>query len=170
MLWFSNCIVFSLVLWTISSPVIAQESEKNYFVFGWMEEAAISRGGYRVHAKLDTGADTSSMHAENLEVFKRNSKDWVRFEITNRYGEKARIEKRVRRFADIKRKQGKPQKRPVVKLEICVGSIRELVEFTLVDRSNFSSTALIGRNFLSGKILVDSSVSYSMEPDCKFDS
>lgn len=142
--------------------------EQKLIVLGWMEEAAISRGGFKVHAKLDTGADTSSMHAENLDIVMRNGKEWARFEITNNYGGQARIEKKVRRFAVIKRKKGKPQRRPVIKMEICVGGLNELVEFTLVDRSNFSSTALIGRNFLSGKVLVDSSNSYTTEPICNF--
>lgn len=136
-------------------------------VLGWMEEAVLTPGNFKVHAKLDTGADTSSLHAENLRVVKKKDKEWVQFEVTNRYGETAKFERRVRRYAEIKRKNGKSQRRPVIKLGVCVGDINEVVELTLVDRSNFSSVALIGRNFLSGKILVSASEGYTTDPSCR---
>lgn len=135
--------------------------------FGWMEEAILVPGEMKVLAKLDTGADTSSIHAEDIKFFERDEKPWVRFEVSNNRGDSMTFEREVRRQAQIKRKRGSPQERPVVRLGVCVGNLHEVVEFSLVDRSNFSSGALIGRNFLSGKIQVDSARSHTVEPECK---
>lgn len=164
----TGLLILALVLLPISTLCAdSMPRAEKLVVLGWVEEAMLRHSKrLKVHAKLDTGADTSSIHAENLERFQKSGEDWVRFKVSNRYGETAWFERKIRRVAEIKRKRGSPHVRPVVKLGICVGQFREVVEFTLVDRSNFSSIALIGRNFLAGKILVDSSDSYTAEPDC----
>ncbi len=142
------------------------QGSKKLLVLGWLEEAALLPYNFQVHAKLDTGADTSSIHAENIEIYMKEGKERVRFDVSNRSGERLTIDKKVRRHVGIKRKKGRAQRRPVVRLGVCVGGIFEAVEFSLVDRSNFSSAALVGRNFLSGKILVDAADSYTSEPEC----
>ncbi|MCB0332506.1 MAG: ATP-dependent zinc protease [Bdellovibrionales bacterium] len=150
-----------------SHCAFADESQEGrLLVLGWLEEVSLYPSKLPLHAKLDTGADTSSLHAENLETYTKNGEEWVRFQVSNRAGEALTIDKKIRRHVRIKRKQGRSQMRPVVKLGICVGGVFESIEFNLVDRSNFSSAVLVGRNFLSGKILVDSAVSYTSEPSC----
>ncbi|MCB0354629.1 MAG: ATP-dependent zinc protease [Bdellovibrionales bacterium] len=148
-------------------------SEERYplLVLGWLEDATledvfVGKTSLQVRTKLDTGADTSSLHAESITFFERDKKEWVRFIVRNREGKGIELERPVRRITKIKRKNGRPQSRPVVRLKICVGKSSEVTEFTLVDRSNFSTTALIGRNFLAGKILVDSSTAFTSTPSC----
>ena len=76
------------------------------------------------------------------------------------------VEMPLEREAKIKRKGSQVQIRPVVKLGVCLAGVYEEVEFTLTDRSNFEYPVLIGRNFLAGKFLVDSSRSFTLPPSC----
>ena len=39
---------------------------------GWLEHVVVSEAGLILEAKLDTGADTSSLHAENIHRFRRD--------------------------------------------------------------------------------------------------
>lgn len=64
---------------SLAAPAVAQAA--NDEVFGWVEKATIEPWGVMVKAKLDSGALTSSMHAENIETFERDDEEWVRFDV-----------------------------------------------------------------------------------------
>ena len=133
---------------------------------GWIEKAMLYPDGIILHAKLDTGAETTSINAINPEFFERDKRRWARFSITNRDNESVTIEAKVIREANIKRHFGEKQVRPVIMLDICIGDVRKKEEVNLVDRSNLKYQLLIGRNFLKGDILVDSGSTYIVSPDC----
>lgn len=140
------------------APVLSQ--------LGFIEDVILFPERFVLSAKLDTGADTSSIHADILREDIRGGKRWVTFKVINRSGEETVFERKVVRIASIKQKGLEAQKRPVVRLGVCVGKKRKIVEFTLADRSNFAVPALIGRNFLAGTAVIDSSRTYSKEPSC----
>ena len=150
----------ALLPWT-SAP--AQEKE----VLGWNEKVRIFPGDVLIHAKLDSGADYSSLDAGDIEQFKKGDKTWVRFSVTNRYGKKIQLERPVHRTAIIKKRSGKVEKRLVVLLGLCLGTNFMQEEVNLIDRTNFSLQMLVGRSFLAGKALIDSAVTYTTEPSCK---
>ena len=133
---------------------------------GWIEKAVIYPQGIVLHAKLDTGAKTSSLHASDPEFFERDDKQWVRISVTNRNIETVMIEVPVVRNSKIKRHFGERQTRPVIKLDICIGNVRKTEEVNLVDRSGMNYQLLVGRNFLKGSLLIDSGTTYSLSPDC----
>lgn len=137
-------------------------------VVGWIEKIKIGDAGILIHAKMDTGADHSSLHAKNIESFERKGKNWIRFEIRNRYGEKQSIEAKAHRMAKIKRIMGKSQERIVVRLGVCVGKRLMEVDVNLVDRSNLSYPMLVGREFLAGNVIVDASKTYTTSPKCNY--
>lgn len=137
-------------------------------VFGWLEQVKIYPSDILLHAKLDTGADNCSIHAEQIQEFTKDGESWVRFYISNRYGAKRRLQRQVVRTARIKKKLGGSQRRPVVRMSICLGDRLERVECNLVDRSNFQYPVLIGRNFLAGAALVNSSETYLSTPACDY--
>lgn len=134
---------------------------------GWVEKVRISPGGIVVHAKLDTGADYSSLNATDVEAFDKNGREMVRFSIRSRYGETVKIEKEVQRVAVIKRHSTKDQKRKVIRLGICLGATYMEADVNLVDRSKFDYQMLIGRNFLAGNAVVDPAITLTSEPSCK---
>ncbi len=114
-----------------------------------------------IHAKLDTGAENSSLHAPQLHWLKRSHEDWVCFSVTDRDGNSVKMERPVVRRARIKRHAGRSLERPVVLLDICVGSLHKQVEVNLVDRGKFQYLLLLGRSFLAGNLVVDSARRYT---------
>ena len=110
-------------------------SEKQ--LVGWIEKARIFPGGLVLPAKIDTGADNSSLNVPGYTLFDRDNEEWVRFTVFDNDGKPHEYERKLIRLAKIKRNKCPRQKRPVVMLGICVGKRYQEVEVNLVDRSKF---------------------------------
>jgi hypothetical protein len=127
-------------------------------IMGWIEGVVFVPWGLELEAKLDSGATTSSLHAKEVEQFEKEGKDWVRFIVDiGEDGEKEgiRIERPLVRDVQIRRHEGKPDERPVVKLEFCLNGKNYEAEFSLVDRGKFNYPVLLGRRFLKKIALID---------------
>ena len=135
-------------------------------VLGWVERALVFPVGLEFRAKLDSGARTSSVHTTRIREFRRNGRTWVDFTIDNGAGETANLELPVARFVRIREHGGSYQRRPVVKMDICVDSVYKQAEVNLVDRGGFLYPLLIGRTYLNGDILVDSGVTKTRDLAC----
>lgn len=154
--------VVGLVLALCSLQGIASELARS----GWIEKAVVYPQKIVLHAKLDTGAKTSSINAPDPEYFMRGGEQWMRMNVTNRENKSVLIEAPVIRNAKIKRHFGDSQSRPVIQLDICIGNIRKTEEVNLVDRAGMNYQLLIGRNFLKGALLIDSGATYVLSLDC----
>jgi hypothetical protein len=157
--------LFAGLLGTLVLALPAAAGEKK--VVGWIEKVRISPGNFIVHAKLDSGAEYSSLDAANLTQFERNGKPWVRFDLTEREGQKITIERPLLRWAPIKRHNQEPQRRPVIKLGVCLGNIYQETEVNLINRKNYQYRMLIGRKFMEGLVIIDPAAKYTVEPECK---
>jgi len=154
----------SLFLWQSALPRAAAAEPPTV---GWIERVKLGADGLVVAAKLDTGADTSSLHAENIRWEKRADGDWVAFDVVGATGERAKFEHKVVRIARIKQRDSAPaQKRPTILMGVCLGNVYELTEVNLTDRSRFNYEMLIGRNFLAQRFAVDSARTHTVEPAC----
>jgi hypothetical protein len=136
-------------------------------VVGWVENVKVYPGEIMVKAKIDTGAKTSSIDCECITPIQKDGKDWVSFSVKNHNGDVVFLEKPVTRIARIKRHFGEEQVRYVVRLGICLGSVYREEEVTLVDRTGFNYSLLVGRNFLGSDFVVDPSLTFSNSPECK---
>lgn len=136
-------------------------------IVGWVEKVRLYPGNFLVHAKLDSGAEYCSLHVDNLKEFERDGRRWVRFDLTNRHGQKLAMERPLLREATIKRHFFKSQKRPVIKMGVCLGNIYKVTEVNLVDRSGFQYRLLIGRKFMEGLVAIDPAAKYTVEPTCQ---
>lgn len=136
-------------------------------LIGWIESIQILPDGGVLNAKVDTGADQTSIHAENMEFFEKDGKKWLRFSFIDIAGEKRTLEVRVHGSTSIKRATSKSEKRQVVKLKICVANVSRYVAVSLFDRSKFKFPALIGRDFLDSDFYVDPSSTHRTRPSCK---
>jgi hypothetical protein len=137
---------------------------------GWVEQAKIFPGSIHLEAKLDTGAEGASLHADNVELFSRNGEEWVKFDVTDQQGKLSAFERKVHRTAKIKRHEQEPSERPVIMLSICLGDVFEETEVNLADRSNYEYPLLVGRHFLADHFLVDASATHLLTPNCPVDS
>lgn len=117
-------------------------------VYGWREKILIDGIENEIFAKLDTGAYTSSIHAEEKELFERDGKKWVRFIVTEpsrKNSPRVLIEAPLVRIARIKNPGAESETREVVRLAFKIGDRKLRGDFTLNDRSNMNSAVLIGR-------------------------
>jgi hypothetical protein len=137
-------------------------------LLGWVERVWVGESRLELEAKLDTGADTSSIHATRIRRFRSQSgQRWVEFRLADAAsGRTIRFKKRLVRYAYIKEHEGPSQKRPVVELTICLGNEKREVEVSLVDRSGFQYPVLLGRNALEGHVVVDPAVKLTADPTC----
>jgi hypothetical protein len=136
-------------------------------VAGWIETVTFPDYGIMLDAKLDTGADSSSLNVTGLDRFKRNGKTWYRFTLTGEHGKIATIEQQTNRVARIMRAEVKDTRRPIVRLKICLAGQVAETDFTLTDRSDRRTSLLIGRRFLAGRILVDSGRKHLFPQHCE---
>jgi len=154
--------LLSLSLCGAASVSVASEQ-----VIGWLEYVQIAPQGITMDAKIDTGADNSSLHADNIQMFDKSGEQWVRFNVENTRGEVARFELPVKRMAYIKRRGGgDPIARPVVNMGLCVGTRYKQADINLADRSNFEYRMLIGRSYLEDSFLVNVSKAHTADPQC----
>ena len=137
----------------------AQVGELPMVVIGEVEWIGVSESKYAYTSRIDTGATTCSIHAENIKGFERDGKSWVRFDLVNPNGDgRKSLEKPVSRVAEIKRHGAEPQKRYVVKLHAVYAGFGSELEFSLTDRSAYTYPLLVGRNLLRGTAVVDVSL------------
>ncbi|KAA0693953.1 ATP-dependent zinc protease [Halopseudomonas laoshanensis] len=146
-------------------------------VYGLSEKALLPELDLEVPAKLDTGAVTASLSAQNIKLFKRDGEDWVRFELAvegEQEGKElelpvVRISQIKRRAADIPEGESKDYtSRPVIEMAVCMGGVKENIEVNLTDRTSFSYPLLIGSTALQQfDAMVDPSLEYSAgNPEC----
>ena len=127
-------------------------------VYGWREHIQVEGVEEKLLAKLDTGALTSSIHAEEKELYERDGKKWVRFIVSDpraKEPKRTRIEAPLVRVARIKEPNAESEMREVVRLSYQLGDRKLRGEFTLNNRSNMLAPVLIGRNCLKDLGWVD---------------
>ena len=136
-------------------------------VVGWIESVKLGGEGLVLPAKLDTGADTSSLHVSDITWIRRHDGDWVTFEVAGKDNRKVRLERKVERVARVKKAAGGVQDRPTVLLGVCLGNTYRVTEVNLTDRTGFKLPFLVGRSFLAERFAVDSSRTDTLEPACR---
>ena len=143
-------------------------------VVGWLEklELAIPNSQGKVQkaileVKVDTGAETSSLHAVDLKIVRRKDQAIAQFQIV--WGSrKLEAEAPLVKMGRVKSSDGNSEERPFVEVEICLGNKVERVLFSLNDRGNMRFPILLGRNFLARRFLVDAGKEFLMgSPTCR---
>ncbi len=137
-------------------------------IYGWIETVSLPQAGLQLEAKLDTGAETSSLDARDIEAFERDDERWVRFRLEGeRQGEAASqwVERPVLRRVKV-RGAGGVDHRYVIRMQLCIGHQAYEEQFTLRDRSRMAYPALLGRRTLEHLGLVDVRRQHLQQPEC----
>jgi hypothetical protein len=113
-------------------------------------------------AKIDTGARTSSLHATDLVVKRRQGIEHISFTTSDASGNPVRrtaplVEERTIRNPG---EGGREEDRPVVECRVRLGNKEWDAEFTLADRSNMQYQVLLGREAIRERFSVDVSRSF----------
>jgi len=119
-------------------------------IVGAIANVKIEEGNIDLVGRVDTGAKTTSINADNISV----SNGFVSYTVINALGKKSTIKSKIVSELEVKNAESK-EKRFFVNLTI---HYRERAKKTLVnlnDRSESTYKILLGRNWLSGSYLVD---------------
>ncbi len=139
-------------------------------VFGWIEPVFLVDADFQLEAKLDTGADNSSLGATHIRRVRTGEKRYVRYSVRNpETDELLSIRSPDIRTTRIRSHSGNSQRRRVVEMTICLGNRRHTIEVNLVDRNEFDYPMLLGRSALQGIAIVDPSITRLSQPDCPQD-
>jgi len=116
-----------------------------------------------IKARVDSGAKTSALHAINISPFQKDGENWVKFDInpiqnnskTIIHCQAPLVDKRV-----VKSSSGYREQRYVIRTGIEIGGARWDVELTLTNRDSMGFRMLLGREAMSGRLLVDPEQKY----------
>lgn len=119
---------------------------------GWRERVILPEIGIGpLVAKMDTGARSAALHAENI-VVRGNA---VHFKVPLN-GKVYSCSLPLRGARKVKSTSGHSQHRLVVETAVSVGGHTYLTEITLTDRTDMGVPMLLGRMFMRGRYVVDS--------------
>jgi hypothetical protein len=151
-------ILLALILSIVSGGAIVEAKEK--LRIGAVENVVLLPWGVQMPARMDTGAATSSLDARNLTVKGQTAE----FNLPPQYGGR-RISLPIVRWKTVKSAEAK-DRRPVVIVELCIGSRRVRTHVNLNDRSNVKYPLIIGRNTLIHDFVIECSTAYCTQPSC----
>jgi hypothetical protein len=139
-------------------------SEAAKVTLGVVEDVVLTPWGISFPARIDTGADLSSLDARDIVI----RRDTVEFRLGARYGRQL-LQLPIVEWGQVQTSMG-VEKRPIVAISICLGSKLLRTPATLKDRSGMAYPFLIGRSALNGSFLVDTSRSRAARPNCPADA
>ena len=111
-----------------------------------------------IKARVDSGAKTSALHAINITPFIKDGANWVKFDInpiqnnlkTVLHCEAPLVDKRI-----VKSSSGFREQRFVIRTTLDIGNSNWPIEMTLTNRDSMGFRMLLGREAMSGRVLVD---------------
>jgi hypothetical protein len=116
-----------------------------------------------LNAKTDSGARSSSIHAENVEL--SEDEKTVRFTTTNHYSEIVSCSASVARVALVRSSSGKAKKRIFIETTaMLVGGLSWSILVSLANRSEMRCPMLLGRRALAGYFLIDPQGAHLLGP------
>jgi hypothetical protein len=133
-------------------------SAKSKTEIGWCELVDIPTLGLaNVHAKMDSGAATSSIHATRVKAFEKAGKLWVSFWFKASIAERAiKLSAVVSDQRTIRSSNGVQELRYVIEAQFCLGNLCWDGHLTLANRGTMAFPVLIGRRALRRGFLVNS--------------
>ena len=125
-------------------------------IVGATEVVLIEEANLYFKARVDTGAKTSSIHAENIEVDSSGDPRGkpISFRLITKEGQSRKIETRVTSVVTVKTSE-LSEHRYVVPLLMKWNDSKKTVLVSLNDRKNMEYRLLLGRNWLHGDFIVD---------------
>ncbi|MGB5865018.1 MAG: RimK/LysX family protein [Sulfitobacter sp.] len=141
-------------------------------VIGWHECISLPELDLENFAiKVDTGAKTTALHAEEIETFYKGTEKWVRFLSPAIEGTPPKIcEFPVFTKRDITNTSGTPETRIVIRTPMVLGGRKWKIDISLTDRGSMRFPLILGRRAVRGRnILVHPGKSYLISQKPKFE-
>lgn len=139
-----------------------QTTKPKKLIFGNVEQVFFIDKKLQLSARVDTGAETSSLGIYQLKEFERDSKSWVSFKLKDSADApiyEYPVHDNVLIKVNSKTNESNGDQRFEVKINIAVGGKEyRKQKFNLADRSHLEHQVLLGRNFLRDIAIVDVSL------------
>lgn len=148
-------------------------TETPLLIIGWLECISLPDLGLQDFAvKVDTGAKTTALHADDIETFQRDGIKWVRFRSPDIPGTPPRIcEFPVFTKRDITNTSGMPETRIVIRTPMILAGRKWKIDISLTDRGTMRFPLILGRRALRHKnIAVHARQSYLVSEKPQFES
>lgn len=133
-----------------------RKDQRLVLVIGWNEYVDLPEWGiHGLRAKVDTGARSSALHVEDIEVLPHGR---VAFDVIlhrQKRERRVRVETAIRRRARVRSSTGHRNERIFVATEVAIGPVRRTIELSLVDRERMIFRMLLGRSALAAHFLID---------------
>jgi hypothetical protein len=142
------------------SQIRALKSAKEKIFLGRVEWITFRDPEFSLQARVDTGAKTCSIHAENIKEMTINGEPFVQFETVDDKENRHTLVRRIVATTKVKNTSGKVSSRHVIRMTVQLGNNSHDVNVNLNDRDKMTYNFLIGRNLLLGNYLVDVSESH----------
>jgi ribosomal protein S6--L-glutamate ligase len=113
-----------------------------------------------IKARVDSGAKTSSIQANNIKTFFKETEEWVKFEVNPLQVNRSisiKCEAKVHAKRSVKSSVGIAESRIVIKAPITMGADTFEIEITLANRDSMEFRMLLGREALQHRYLVNPS-------------
>ncbi|WP_203257088.1 30S ribosomal protein S6--L-glutamate ligase [Hyunsoonleella ulvae] len=113
-----------------------------------------------IKARIDSGAKTSSIQANNIKPFQKKGEEWVKFEVNPLKENRSisiKCESKILAKRTVKSSLGISEERFVIKTTLTLGEDTFDIELTLANRDSMEFRMLLGREALSGRYMVDAS-------------
>ena len=166
-------LLLSGALWAVEPPppplAAGVENVTMTPIWGLVETICLATEGVLLEAKLDTGADTSSLDARDIQAFDREGEPWVRFRIEGLRDDRAvtqLVERPVERRVKVRSASGSDS-RYVVRMRVMFGSQEYDEQFSLRDRRRMNYPVLIGSRTLKHLGAVDVNRMHTQMPRCQ---
>jgi len=146
--------LFFLAALSLASIQVGAESQKQ--IVGATEVVFVTDANLRFKARVDTGAKTTSIHAEKIELDSSGDPQGkpISFYLVTKEGQFRKVETRVMSVVKVKTSE-QSERRYVVPLLIKWNDSERIVPVTLNDRRTMDYHLLLGRNWLHGHYIVD---------------
>ncbi|WP_394173592.1 ATP-dependent zinc protease family protein [Thalassotalea litorea] len=130
-------------------------------VIGRLEEIGLSDLGItQLSARIDSGAQTSSLHVDNIKKIKIDGKQGVEFDLHPDFYDidhVTRCRAAIFDIRQVKSSNGVSEQRFVIQTMATLGKLTWPIEITLTDRSDMTYLMLLGRQGLGDKFYIDPS-------------
>lgn len=119
-----------------------------------------------ITAKIDTGARTSALHAEDLKPHLRDGERWIEFRVP--LDDRRTWVACAARITDqrpVKNTSGIPETRTMIETTLVIGHHRWTIEVSLADRTEMALPLILGRTAIRRRrVLVDPGRSFLAGP------
>lgn len=117
-------------------------------------------GFYDIDAKIDTGAYTSSIHCDDIQLKEDGTVHFRLLDASHPDHHHRHIVLPVHKLKRVKSSNGTVEKRIFIKTKITLCGKTYKAELSLTDRSDMKYPMLIGRKFLNERYIVDVAMQY----------